>query len=318
MIKLGNRVFNPPWWATVLFLLVGTAMLLLGRWQLQRAAEKIHLATAAEQALSAPAVDIQGLLSVESTQALRIVSSAAGAAGAGASDAARSSAASADYQRVSATGTLLTEHQFLWDNRVHKGQAGFEVIIPLRLSGTNHIVLLNRGWIPVGMTRAELPDVSLPSFAADSLQAGAGNTDIETTANEITANEPTSATALATPSLVEGLLTEPSRGFAGGPALEQTDMTEIESSWPKLLQYFDYHAISASLGAPVVTGLIQHIANDAITVDGIAATELLKTDNWQPVANGPEKHYGYAFQWFGMFIALLAIYWFTNSRKVSQ
>lgn len=262
-------------------------MLLLGRWQLQRAAEKISLATAATQALSAAPVELLGLLSAGGDQALELISAHEGAdaerSPASADSSVASANASGNYKRVTATGTLL-QRQFLWDNRVHRGQAGFEVIIPMKLAGSETVVLLNRGWIPVGVSRDRLPDVSL------------NNQGVIT---------------------VEGLLTEPSRGFASGPALAVSGSTGDTEAWPKLLQYIDYPAISASLGAAVTAGLVQNIAETTST-NGFQSEEFLKTDNWQAVANGPEKHYGYAFQWFGMFIALFAIYWLTNSRKVSQ
>lgn len=286
MIKLGNRLFSPPWWATALFLIVGTVMLLLGRWQLQRAAEKISLATAATQALSAAPLELKELLAATGNQALTVISVQRNADEKSAASAEAAAKASINYKRVTVTGTLLVKRQFLWDNRVHKGQAGFEVIVPVQLTGTDSVVLLNRGWVPVGASRDKLPDVSLNDAAAIS---------------------------------IEGLLTEPSRGFAGGPALVVNDSTsDTDDSWPKLLQYFDYHAISGSLGSPVVAGLVQNIAEDAVSANSLPPADFLKTNNWQAVANGPEKHYGYAFQWFGMFIALLVIFWVTNSRKVKS
>lgn len=301
MIRLGNRLFSPPWWATALFVLVGAVMLLLGRWQLQRAAEKISLATAAQQALSAAPADMLEVLSGSAGQAPAVVN--AGQRSSGNDTVARHSrAASADYRQVTASGTLLVGQQFLWDNRVHKGSAGFEIIIPLKLAGTDRIVLLNRGWVPVGISRDDLPDTDFAAGVAGAMQ-----------------NAENSPAAPVIAISVEGLLTEPSRGFASGPALAaQRPDGGDESAWPKLLQYFDYQAISDALQAPVVAGVIQHIDEDSISYGLAELDGFLKTDNWQAVANGPEKHYGYAFQWFGMFLALLAIYFITNSRKIGR
>ena len=68
-------------------------------------------------------------------------------------------AAANAYTRVQISGEWLPDRQFLWDNRTHKGRAGFEVIIPMR-TADGLLVLINRGWLPLGVTRAELPDVS--------------------------------------------------------------------------------------------------------------------------------------------------------------
>ena len=272
MIKLGNRHFTPPWWATLLFLLVGSIMLLLGRWQLQRAEEKINLAAAAAQALAAEALNVHELLDA----------SPAG-----------DTIAVLNYGRLYARGRLLVERQFLWDNRIHKGQAGFEIIVPMLLEAgpgvqQDRVLMLNRGWVPAGRSRSDLPDVVI----AGPVFSDTGSQSLQ----------------------IEGLLTHPSRGFASGPALpEDGQAGHTETAWPKLLQYLDYSAMAEALGYPVIDGLVQHLSEVMPATEGI-----LKTDNWQPVANGPEKHYGYAFQWFGMFIALAVIYWVTNTRKSAK
>jgi len=60
-VQIANRKFSPSWWAVTLFVLVGGTMLLLGRWQLARAAEKISLMDGAEQARLASAVELPAL-----------------------------------------------------------------------------------------------------------------------------------------------------------------------------------------------------------------------------------------------------------------
>ena len=177
---------------------------------------------------------------------------------------------------------MLADRQLLWDNRIHKGVAGFEVLLPVQLKSEGRpIVLVNRGWVPPGASRSELPDVALPvELAADS---------------ELT---------------LEGMHTLPSRGFARGQALEARD-TEEARSWPALLQYPDYFEISNALKHPVIMGVVQDVK-----ISDAANSGLLYTNNWSSVANGPEKHYGYAFQWFAMFAALLIIFLLTNSRRI--
>jgi surfeit locus 1 family protein len=68
------------------------------------------------------------------------------------------------YQRVSLTGRLDAQHQFLLDNRSHRGNPGYEVLTPLaRPEGG--VLLIDRGWVPFTGSRARLPEVSLTDEA---------------------------------------------------------------------------------------------------------------------------------------------------------
>lgn len=67
------------------------------------------------------------------------------------------------HARVEATGEYDAEHQVLIDNQVYGGRAGFHVVTPLRIDGGDTAVLVNRGWIPLGQDRRELPDVVIPA-----------------------------------------------------------------------------------------------------------------------------------------------------------
>ena len=64
------------------------------------------------------------------------------------------------YQRVTAHGNYDSEHQFLLDNMGESGQAGMHVLTPLLLSDGN-AVLVDRGWLPFGASRDQLPDVAV-------------------------------------------------------------------------------------------------------------------------------------------------------------
>ncbi|MCL4800359.1 MAG: SURF1 family protein [Burkholderiales bacterium] len=67
------------------------------------------------------------------------------------------------WRRVSARGAYVDAHTILLDNRVLDGRAGFHVVTPLRLAGTDMHVLVNRGWAPQGRTRADLPRIPAPA-----------------------------------------------------------------------------------------------------------------------------------------------------------
>ena len=253
-MRIGSRQFSPPIWAAALYLAVLAAMLWLGNWQLERAALKVSLQQAAAAASNAQAIPLASIDDLTT--------------------------ASESYRRVSLTGRFDGKRQFLWDNRTYQGRAGFEVIVPFQVQDGSW-VLVNRGWIAPGVSRAELPEVALP--VSESGQ----NVSIE------------------------GFLSRPSKGFASG------DAVSVEGSWPRLLQYFDYDALALALEAPVIPTVVQ---TQSVSADGLDITvptprpEWLIA-NWQPAASGPAKHYSYAFQWFAMGTALSILFVIVNTRK---
>src|SRR5262249_9682685 len=74
----------------------------------------------------------------------------------------------ARFQRVSVSGQLDGAHQFLLDNRIWHGRAGYEVLTPLTRDGAERL-LVDRGWVPFTGTRAQLPPVSLDAAGAVTL-----------------------------------------------------------------------------------------------------------------------------------------------------
>ncbi len=60
-------------------------------------------------------------------------------------------------------GTFEPQGQFFLDNQQHQGRPGLHVITPLHIEGTPMRVLVNRGWIGWGSSRAELPQVVVPT-----------------------------------------------------------------------------------------------------------------------------------------------------------
>lgn len=57
--------------------------------------------------------------------------------------------ASAHEERAVAFGEFETAPTFTLLNRGYKGEPGVEIVSPLRLRNTGHVVLVNRGWIPL-------------------------------------------------------------------------------------------------------------------------------------------------------------------------
>jgi surfeit locus 1 family protein len=128
----GGRVFAPNWGFTLVALLLAVLFVRLGAWQWQRGEQR--QAAAARFARGADAVLELGNRAPEELPL---------------------------YQRVAVAGELDGTHQFLLDNRIFEGRAGYEVLTPLaRASPT--VILIDRGWVPFSGSRARLPDVSVP------------------------------------------------------------------------------------------------------------------------------------------------------------
>jgi surfeit locus 1 family protein len=130
-VRKGNREFAPIVFTTVITVVLIVALLGLGRWQLERMREK--------QALFA-AFAAGGAATVQLTDVP-------------ADDGER-------YQHVAAYGRYDSARQFLLDNMTHAGHAGYRVLTPF-LTDAGRIVLVDRGWLATGPTRATLPNVAI-------------------------------------------------------------------------------------------------------------------------------------------------------------
>jgi surfeit locus 1 family protein len=120
------------------------------------------------------------------------------------------------YRRATAFGTYVGERQFLLDNRTHRGQAGYHVITPLRTSEAAWL-LVNRGWVPVGGSRQELPDLPVP----------------------------------AVPVEVDGILMVSERD---APVLGPE---EPALGWPRVIQRVDFPSLAGHLGTAVMPYILQ-------------------------------------------------------------
>lgn len=59
---------------------------------------------------------------------------------------------------LAASGHFDNAHSLLLDNRLLDGVAGYELITPF-ISNTGEVLLVNRGWLPRGATRSQLPAI---------------------------------------------------------------------------------------------------------------------------------------------------------------
>jgi surfeit locus 1 family protein len=99
---------------------------------------------------------------MEAKQALRAQLDAAAAAAPVELPAGVSDWAPWRYRPVVATGTFVAPRQMLVDNQVVAGVVGFAVVTPLALTD-GRVVLVDRGFVPAGRSRSELPAVAVPA-----------------------------------------------------------------------------------------------------------------------------------------------------------
>jgi surfeit locus 1 family protein len=141
-IKIGSRIFAPRVFTTLLTLAMIALLMSLGRWQLHRADEKrVLFDSFAAGTEAARSIDL-------ATPPVR------------------------RYQHVEASGRYDQDRQVLIDNMVNAERAGYFVITPFALTGGGW-VLVNRGWVPLGASRAARPAIAV----ADDTRTVQGRAD---------------------------------------------------------------------------------------------------------------------------------------------
>lgn len=64
------------------------------------------------------------------------------------------------FLHVHLEGRYVAARQVLLDNMTHEGRVGYRVLTPLQ-TADGDTVLVDRGWVPLGASRAALPDVAV-------------------------------------------------------------------------------------------------------------------------------------------------------------
>ena len=134
-----NIRFLPRLWPTLAAVVALVLMLYLAMWQQSRAAEKRGLQAEFVQRTVAPAMTLSG--TTRDATALR-------------------------YRHAVARGEWYQAGQIYLDNKfgdANSGRAGYHVITPLKLYGTDTFVLVNRGWIARSKAYPLPPEVPAPS-----------------------------------------------------------------------------------------------------------------------------------------------------------
>ncbi|MFV8834487.1 SURF1 family protein [Aquisalimonas sp.] len=190
-MRLGRYQFRPRIVPTLATAVVFPLLLSLGFWQLDRADQRQAIVDAYETRDERPAVDLNS-------------------DGVPTDDGAP--------RNTTAFGRFDGDRQLLLDNQMYRGEVGYHVLTPFRIEGVDRVVLVDRGWVPAGDSRAELPGVAVD----DSSRSVSGFLD-------------------------QG---PPSGLRLGG-------MADGETGWPLRIQYLDYDALEERLGEALMPHVLR-------------------------------------------------------------
>ena len=130
--------FNPGIRITIFFVFFAILFFSLGLWQIERGQAKTTILAEFEDNLSKTPV----YLNQESKK----------------------------WDRIYVRGKWDNSKQILVDNVINRGVAGYKVLTPLRITETNQLILVDRGWIKQNKYREILPNIEL--IEADEVVSG--------------------------------------------------------------------------------------------------------------------------------------------------
>jgi surfeit locus 1 family protein len=119
-----RRLLTPRWILTTLFVLVGVGTCIrLGIWQLARLEERRGFNQRVEAQLTAPVLDLNQPLPQDQFYEM-------------------------EYRSVKVIGEYDFSQEVLLRNQVYDNRLGFRVFTPLKITGQDPAILIERGWIP--------------------------------------------------------------------------------------------------------------------------------------------------------------------------
>lgn len=241
-LRIAGRVFAPRAWAALLTATALAAFVSLGWWQIGRGREKQALIESFARGTQS-SVELMGDVTVDELPR---------------------------FQHVRVLGHYDPARQVLIDNMPSRaGRPGYRVLTPFVREGAGRLLLVDRGWVPLGPSREALPRID--DVAAD-------------------------------PRAVSGRLDQlPAPGLRVGQAGAPEDR-----SWPRVLNFPLPRDLEQALGQPVESRIV---LLDPAAPDGYERV-------WRPSLDfGPERHLGYAIQWFALALVALALFVVLSLRR---
>ena len=163
------------------------------------------------------------------------------------------------FYQIKLVGKFDDGHTILLDNKTFNGKVGYEVYTPFLAKGLSSPILVDRGFIPMGVSREALPAV--PKTAKGTIT-------------------------------IQGMLNVPPTYVAFG------DMSENgKIQWPLRVEYIHLPQISKLLKDSFYPYIV------SLNPESPSALQV----KWQITNVDPNKHKGYAVQWFALALTLLII-----------
>lgn len=133
-IKIKNYCFSPTLLPSIIVLFLFPLLLTLGLWQINRGATKNRIQMQFSQRSQSIPIDLNSLNSIDLEK---------------------------NYFPGIMKGHFANQHSYLLDNKIKLHKIGYEVFTPFILKGSQKIILVNRGWIPQGLNRKEIPKIPI-------------------------------------------------------------------------------------------------------------------------------------------------------------
>jgi len=240
---MSARRWRRPSWFAIALTLAGVALFVrLGVWQLDRANQAQQLLAAFD---AAPKAAFEDFAAVRATPP-------------------------ADrFPHVRVSGQFLADRGYLRDEQMRDGKRGVEAYAAFAASGTNEVLLVDRGWIAWS-------------------------------------HEPGTHPALPPLPQGEATLTGVYAPFPGNGIRVGGNALTRQTEWPKLTLAIDAEEIAADLNHPLLPRVL------LLDADGAAGF----VRSWTPSVMPPERHRGYAVQWFAFAVAAIVIFVLLHYKKV--
>jgi surfeit locus 1 family protein len=135
------RMFSRRWLLATLLVLAGTGVLArLGIWQLDRLAERRAFNSRVLAQIDQPEMPLEG-------------------------DALALDLFNMEYRPVIVRGAYDFAHELTLRNQVHDGRYGLRLFTPLKIEGSDRVVMVDRGWVPLESSEADLTASSWQMYA---------------------------------------------------------------------------------------------------------------------------------------------------------
>lgn len=169
------------------------------------------------------------------------------------------------FYRIQLDGIFDNAHSVLLDNKIQDGKIGYEIYTPFHATQLAQPILVDRGFIQIGINRQTLPKI-----------------------RDVTGKVS-----------IIGMLNTPPTYVALGKLYESPNLV-----WPLRVEYINLAELKPFVGDLSTPYVINLSPTDAAAYDM----------KWQIVTMAPEKHKGYAVQWFAFALTLLILSVALNRR----